>query len=573
MAGQNWRIDHCKLTNPVAGEGENVDDADYILSADMSNGGYGLVDHCTIDNGRITPVAGIGTRETAEWIEDYSFGAANAIFVEDCTITRTDNNWGNNAIDVGHGGSAVFRFNSVNGTFVESHGPLASEYRGVKEFEVYGNVFSHDDSSNSTNVKMRGGTPYVWGNTFLSRYNLGLGIDSPRASLAADGTSWKHSNNTGIEFAYCDGDNIWDGNEAITALMGYGDDGNGTHSGANNAATLTDSTSTWDADDLIRAVVYNVTDHSHAPITDNDSTTITGTLIADSGYTCGATAECDWDTGDTYKVTNGYPCRDQIGRSKDNSLDSPIGGTVLGSTPTQELKPAYMWNNYDDYYDRYDTVAVLTTANIPYIKANRDYYDGTGGIQTSTTSPFNGTSGVGWGTKANRPTTCTTGVAYWATDEGEWASGTDVNSVDHTGMDGNLYICTATNTWSASAAYTPYTYPHPRVTQDENSNENYYLTVTKTGAGDGTVTSSGGSGSINCGDTCQSKFTNNDVVTLAATATGSDVFKGWSGEGCSGTGTCEVTMSSARNIVAEFQHSYVKSKAVYDDSGFKIVSQ
>jgi hypothetical protein len=232
-----------------------------------------------------------------------------------------------------------------------------------------------------------------------------------------------------------------------------------------------------------------------------------------------------------------------------------------------------MWNNYDDYYDGYDTVAVLTTANIPYIKANRDYYDGTGGIQTSATSPFNGTSGVGWGTKANRPTTCTTGVAYWATDEGEWASGTDVNSVDHAGADGNLYICTATNTWSASAAYTPYTYPHPRVTQDENSNENYYLTVTKTGAGEGTITSAGGSGLINCGDTCQSNFTNNDVVTLTAIATGSDVFIGWSGEGCSGTGTCEVTMSSARNVIAEFQHSYVKSKAVYDDSGFSIVSQ
>ena len=53
---------------------------------------------------------------------------------------------------------------------------------------------------------------------------------------------------------------------------------------------------------------------------------------------------------------------------------------------------------------------------------------------------------------ASRPTTCTTGVAYWATDEGEWDS-------THAGPDGRLYKCTATNTWTLF--YTPYTYPHP----------------------------------------------------------------------------------------------------------------
>jgi len=56
-------------------------------------------------------------------------------------------------------------------------------------------------------------------------------------------------------------------------------------------------------------------------------------------------------------------------------------------------------------------------------------------------SGFNGTSGVGFGPLANRPTTCTTGVAYWATD-------TNI-----------LYKCTKKNVWTEY--YRPYVYPHP----------------------------------------------------------------------------------------------------------------
>jgi PKD repeat protein len=54
---------------------------------------------------------------------------------------------------------------------------------------------------------------------------------------------------------------------------------------------------------------------------------------------------------------------------------------------------------------------------------------------------FNGTAGIGVGPLSARPTTCTKGVAYWATDTR------------------TLYKSTAANTWNAY--YTPYVYPHP----------------------------------------------------------------------------------------------------------------
>ncbi|MBK7660148.1 MAG: hypothetical protein IPJ28_13850 [Betaproteobacteria bacterium] len=78
----------------------------------------------------------------------------------------------------------------------------------------------------------------------------------------------------------------------------------------------------------------------------------------------------------------------------------------------------------------------------------------------------------------------------------------------------------------------------------------FALTVTREGAGSGTVTSS--PAGIDCGETCLENFNANATVTLTATASAGSVFGGWSGGGCSGAGTCQVTMSAARSVTATF---------------------
>jgi hypothetical protein len=66
-------------------------------------------------------------------------------------------------------------------------------------------------------------------------------------------------------------------------------------------------------------------------------------------------------------------------------------------------------------------------------------------------------------------------------------------------------------------------------------------------AGTGTVTDN--LFQISCPTLCSSTYVQNTVVTLTATGTG---FTGWSGGGCSGTGTCVVTMSTAQSVTANF---------------------
>lgn len=77
------------------------------------------------------------------------------------------------------------------------------------------------------------------------------------------------------------------------------------------------------------------------------------------------------------------------------------------------------------------------------------------------------------------------------------------------------------------------------------------LTVTRSGAGTGTVTSD--VGGINCGvTTCSATLANNTVVTLTANPAMGSTFGGWTSGGCSGTGTCVVTLTMATTVDALF---------------------
>ena len=78
--------------------------------------------------------------------------------------------------------------------------------------------------------------------------------------------------------------------------------------------------------------------------------------------------------------------------------------------------------------------------------------------------------------------------------------------------------------------------------------EKHTLTVTANGPGKVTSSPSG----IDCGDDCTEDIDHGTVVTLTAAPTAGGTFTGWSGADCSGTGTCTVTMTTARMVTATF---------------------
>jgi hypothetical protein len=111
---------------------------------------------------------------------------------------------------------------------------------------------------------------------------------------------------------------------------------------------------------------------------------------------------------------------------------------------------------------------------------------------------------------------------------------------------GYLYVPSGEGTPGRSLAFKPL---HP-VTANE-----FALTLKKQG-GEGTVVSS--PAGISCATSCSeqsAKFAEGELVTLTATPAEGFSFAGWSGSGCSGTGTCKVTMTEAKSVTAEFKAS------------------
>lgn len=71
------------------------------------------------------------------------------------------------------------------------------------------------------------------------------------------------------------------------------------------------------------------------------------------------------------------------------------------------------------------------------------------------------------------------------------------------------------------------------------------------GKGYGIVASS--DGKISCGNDCTETYELNATVSLTAMPVTGFIFSGWSGGGCTGVGTCTVTMDSNKDVLANFK--------------------
>lgn len=160
---------------------------------------------------------------------------------------------------------------------------------------------------------------------------------------------------------------------------------------------------------------------------------------------------------DQVPFTSTSDCLDMPGRGRGTGLQNltPVQLTAPGTPcttagqcwPNPALDPVYEAGEVSPNH--------VGIGGGTHLVANRDYYGQVSDVaQTSATSPFNGTSGTGYGTLARQPTSCTKGVGYWATDQGTWNNG---------GPGGVLNFCLSTNVWSTvgTGSYVPYTYPHP----------------------------------------------------------------------------------------------------------------
>lgn len=538
-----------------SGNGDNTVDMIRVDNA------VGVADHNTLPTGslsnhlytaQMSSYLGIGQWGDNSWAQPDTMGTATNWFAEnnqtyingstfnDCTEA------GVTAADSG-GCRAVNRFNHSTGNnafaYTAVHGlDSTGRPRSGRHTETYGNTLTCQFNCGDAAASFRGGTGIVFGNTGIA--NSGVFYNQ-----IMDGTTYRIAL-ANPYFGTCGGLNSIDPGDAVDNTVYV----SGTLT-AGGATTVSDTSKTWTTNQWApTGANYFLLDTSQVvgtPPNAIGSQIISNTsngLTVDGLINYGGT---QFQTGDHYEIIRATVCEDQWGRGQ-GAYVSGVGTPTPTGPMNEVLDPVYEW---DDTITPGSALGQqFGTQYAGLTIQNRDFYTDdwkAGGLsgptaQTSATAPFNGsttcnagsgnyTCGVGFGTLALRPTTCTTGVGYWATDQGAW------NTSGNSFGQGVLYKCTATNTWTAS--YTPYMYPHPL-----DIGSGVSLTVTIGGSGTGTVTGA------NCST---GSYVTGTTVSCTATATGGSTLASLVGTGsvsCSDT-TCASTgggLTSTSTVTATF---------------------
>jgi hypothetical protein len=342
--GRGWRVDRCYFRSMNSFKNIGV----HPRGGSGKPHPYGLIDWNTFEQMRVDVQGSVGTGfgwTDTYWADAIPMGTTNMIVIENNHFIQTADCC--NMIDGEYEGSFTARFNSFTDGTISNH-PTGSasgtNERGSRWSEIYGNTFTNFSRSlSSCAIWIRAGGGLIFsnrivGNGISSKWNKDIEFDNERG--------WEDgSNPDGTIFTIGPGGytNQVDGNYA------YRSDTQGTHTGANNASVLTYSSGTWTVNEFVTAKeinpaganpafntnlwVHNLTDGSCGRITANTATTVTATL---SGGT-----DNDWDTGDSFVVTGGYPTRDQPGVVQDQTQWN--GSSIL--RPLQNTRPIYIWAN------------------------------------------------------------------------------------------------------------------------------------------------------------------------------------------------------------------------------------
>jgi len=454
------------------------------------NGIFGVMDHnvCTFNTSQciflvhLYSYLGVGQYGDKSWSEPTNINSDDFFFIEDNDFTwggptqfcQVGFVWGS---DQHSGARSWFRRNRMHNCANLSNHGAETGGRAVRSSRFFGllqNTFDVPASAVTAGIiSTRGGTGPVIDNRltigsggFVNEF-IGLvtyrGVTSETRTFYVFGASGQRS----VSSLTCSA------GVAIvtltTARAGTCDDGNGggawiTIAGASPAGF----NGNW--------IAYTPGLGCGGTSTNSSRYTIPGGCPAAS-----ATGTITYTSpADQNATASGYRLFDGAGAGQGDY----ISGTFFTPTtwPNQAIEPIYIVNNLvngslqnaEHFRNASDTVQF---ENIQY------YLDNSG-----CAAPSACTSGVGRGTLANRPTSCTSGAAYWVTNAGEWDStdgeGTvfshDNGASAPAGADGRLDICVA-GAWS-DGAITPYTYPHPLVSGSPPPNSSPSIAITSPAA-------------------------------------------------------------------------------------------
>jgi len=275
---------------------------------------YGLIDNNTFTStgiGGEMAISAIGNGSTS-WSIAHTWGDANAIYIEDNTF-----NWSRSSDDVidGYNGARfVIRYNHFYERGVGFHGNLTGGYRSVFSTEIYENDIDQQNASQGDPINVKGGSHTIYNNRITGNFKQRIFAQSGRSCSSA--TTW----------GKCDGSNPYDLNEV-------GSTGTSGTATAGGATSMVHAGAGWEVNAYVDYYVHNTSEGTAtaadcmAKIESNTSDTLT--LVAGLGSSCSGNSQ--FANTETYVISLGYPCLDQLGRGTNQATDK-----------------SYEWNNTED---------------------------------------------------------------------------------------------------------------------------------------------------------------------------------------------------------------------------------
>lgn len=329
-----FRLDHCVFSDLHGLP---------LLIQDLT----GVVDHCkveTLGNEALQVYHnswGGANYGHGSWADYPYWGSDKFLFIEDCSFMG-------GTIDCYEGARVVVRHNTFQDGQVTSHG-TEGQGRGTKQLEIYNNVFTF--SLRRGGAQIRSGTVVVHDNTYN---NFADGLDLRAYRQVVPRGTWGISS----------GSNPWDVNSSVLGPVQRG-----THTGANSATTLVDSTKSWTPDEWetvasrkgFSYIIRNITQNHQSVIMSNAQRSITYFL---------SIPPLRFDHGDTYEIWKVVTTLDQPGQGKGGLL-SGLPASPKG-WPHNILEPCYSWNNKDEDGHELDLHSPHGS-----IQEGRDYYNRT----------------------------------------------------------------------------------------------------------------------------------------------------------------------------------------------------
>jgi hypothetical protein len=324
------RVDHCRFNgvqNACIRTGESVcgviDHNTFILPA---NAAYAIVVYHSTWNGNQW---GDGS-----WALAPDWGGPGALYFEDNEVDNGSTMAQMALCDQVGGARTVFRYNTFNNTYIDSHGSgSTSRYRGWRHFEIYNNTFTDNPPSATFCVDCRGGTGVFFGNKIYGTTKF-LTLHTYRFWL--DTSSWGGS----------DGTNGWDINDTTGGPNGNGVYYSGKAGAGSTELTLVVPGAGWATDQWKN---YSIKD-----------------TTPNATYPNGFFSVCKGNTSDTITVMPGtnapnltkpFAPGDHVEiRKVIFSLDQPGAGIAdlpadeTSATPVPEnlhqtIDPIYSWGN------------------------------------------------------------------------------------------------------------------------------------------------------------------------------------------------------------------------------------